>query len=245
MEITAAIPGACYKRHPWIDALCANELTMAVSDTNGIPDHITEAITKLEYTSMSAQPTEFESYFLQLVNDARAAAGVQPLSFNDELMIAADDHSAWMDATDTVSHTGANGSSPQDRIADAGYEAAGTGENIWYSYGTDAAATMHSAEQSHHWFMNSPGHYSNLVNPDFQEVGISLVEGDYQGSPAVFVTQNFGTPTEAQQAENDNGGMLNKDDLYAVEVTNHNENWGFDPSDLVAKSEGIEDYWFA
>ena len=56
---------------------------------------------------MPAQPTELETYFLELVNGTRAEAGVSPLTFDDELMVAADDHSAWMDATDIVSHTGA------------------------------------------------------------------------------------------------------------------------------------------
>jgi uncharacterized protein YkwD len=75
---------------------------------------------------MPTQPTELEIYFLELVNAARAEAGVPPLTFDDELMVAADDHSAWMDATDTVSHTGADGSSPEDRITAAGYEARGS-----------------------------------------------------------------------------------------------------------------------
>jgi serralysin len=148
---------------------------------------------------MPAQPTALETYFLQLVNDARAAAGVQPLAFDGELVAAARDHSAWMDATDTISHTGADGSSPEDRITAAGYEATGTGENISSFFGTDetgatAAATTHFVEMSHELLMDSPDHYQNLINPDFQDVGISLIEGDYQGSPAIFVTQDFGTP---------------------------------------------------
>jgi uncharacterized protein YkwD len=98
-------------------------------------------------------------------------------------MIAADNHSAWMDATDTLSRTGASGSSP---------------ESIWYFYGTDetgetAAATMHFVQDAHQSLVNSPGDYKNLVNPNFQEVGISMIEGDYLGYPAVFVTLDFGT----------------------------------------------------
>ena len=130
---------------------------------------------------MPAQPTELETYFLQLVNGTRAEAGVSPLTFDDELMVAADNHSAWMDANDTVSNTGASGGSP---------------ESIWYFYGTDetgetAAATMHFVQDAHQSLVNSPGDYKNLVNPNFQEVGISLIEGDYLGYPAVFVTLDF------------------------------------------------------
>jgi uncharacterized protein YkwD len=160
-------------------------------------------VSKLEAELMPAEPTELETYFLALVNATRTAAGASPLSFDDELMVAADDHSAWMDATDTLSHTGANGSSPGDRISAAGYEATGWGENIWYSSGNDQAANNDSVEASHQWFVNSPGHYQNLINSDFEEVGISFIEGDYQGQPAVFATLVFGTPTAEEEAEND------------------------------------------
>jgi serralysin len=153
--------------------------------------------------------TELETYFLELVNATRAEAGLPALTFDEELLNAADDHSAWMDATDTLSHTGANGSSPEDRIAEAGYEATHTGENIWYYAGTDeetgqtAAATTTFVNKSHQWFLNSPGHYQNVVSSDFQEIGISVVEGDYQDWPAVFVTQVYGTPAADEQAEAD------------------------------------------
>jgi serralysin len=158
---------------------------------------------------MPAQPTALETYFLQLVNDARAVAGVQPLAFDGELVAAARDHSAWMDATDTASHTGAGGSSIEDRIAAAGYEATQDGENIWYLFGDGMALDTNAAEQLHQSLMNSPGHRANLLNPSFEDIGIGLVEGDYQGRPAVFVAQNFGTPTDAERAEpDDTGGAI-------------------------------------
>jgi serralysin len=128
---------------------------------------------------MPAQPTGLETKFLELVNGTRANAGVSPLTFDNALMIAADNHSAWMDATDTISNTGASGSSP---------------ESIWYFYGTDetgetAAATRHFVEDAHRSLVNSD--YQNLVNPNFHEVGIGLLEGDYLGYPAVFATLDF------------------------------------------------------
>src|SRR5690349_7486538 len=96
-----------------------------------------------------AQPTAYEQYFLELVNRARLdpageaarfgmglndglAAGTisatpkQPLASNPALLDAADAHSAWTLATDTFSHTGANGSSPGDRMGAAGYAFSGS-----------------------------------------------------------------------------------------------------------------------
>ena len=71
--------------------------------------------------------TELETYFLQLVNQTRAEAGVAPLTMNGSLAQAADGHSAWMLDTDTFSHTGADGSSAGDRIDEAGYDSQGWG----------------------------------------------------------------------------------------------------------------------
>jgi serralysin len=156
---------------------------------------------------MPAAPTDLETYFLELVNATRIAAGTSPLTFDDELMIAADDHNAWMDATDTLSHTGVNGSSIEDRISAAGYDATFTGENIWNEWGTDetgatAGATPYFVEKSRDWFVNSPPHYQTLVNPGFENIGISFMAGNYQGYPAAFATIKFGTPTAEEAAEN-------------------------------------------
>jgi serralysin len=163
---------------------------------------------------MPAQPTELETYFLQLVNGTRAEAGVSPLTFDDELMVAADNHSAWMDATDTFSHTGANGSSPEDRISAAGYEATWWGENISEFHGTNETANTQSVEQSYQAFLDDPVHYQNMVNPNFQDVGISVVGGDYQGDPAVYVTMDFGTAAEQVAVYHPSPGSTATDPFY-------------------------------
>ena len=128
---------------------------------------------------MPAKPTGLESYFLQLVNGTRANASASSLTFDDQLMIGADSYSAWMDANDTVSHAGPSG---------------GSVESVWYFYGTDetgetAAATKHFVEAAHQSLVSTD--YQDLVNPNFNRVGISLIEGDYLGYPAVFATLDF------------------------------------------------------
>jgi len=49
--------------------------------------------------------------------------------------------------------------------------------------------------------MNSPGHRANLLNPNLTEIGIGLKHGDMKGMSAVFVTEDFGTPTTAEAAD--------------------------------------------
>src|SRR4051795_9103812 len=96
-------------------------------------------------------PTSLETAFLDLINQTRASVGAKPLSFDGELLDAADAHSAWIDQTDTFSHSGVNGSSVGDRLTAAGYGAQGWGENIAYVSGGMTEATV---EQLH----------TNLVN---------------------------------------------------------------------------------
>jgi Ca2+-binding RTX toxin-like protein len=143
-------------------------------------------------------PTGLETLFLRLVNEARAKAGVPPLAFDGELLDSSDAHSAWMDRTDAFSHTGVNGSSPGDRMATAGYGWQGWGENIAYVSGGMTEATV---RQLHTNLMKSPGHYANIVNGSFEEIGIGLREGTINGYNVVFVTQNFGTPNATERAE--------------------------------------------
>ena len=148
-------------------------------------------------------PTNLETYFLQLVNEARTSAGVRPLTFDGELLDSSDAHSAWMDQTDTFSHTGVNGSSAGTRMTTAGYGWQGWGENIAYVSGDLTEATV---RQLHTNLMNSPGHYANIVNGSFEEMGIGLKEGTINGYKVVFVTQNFGTPNALERAEADDVG---------------------------------------
>jgi len=150
-------------------------------------------------------PTNFETLFLQLINEARANAGVKPLAFDGELLDSSDSHSAWMDQTDTFSHTGVNGSSAGTRMTSAGYGWQGWGENIAYVSGSMTEATV---RQLHTNLMNSPGHYANIVNGSFEEIGIGLKEGTINGYNVVFVTQNFGTPNAAERAEPDDVGTV-------------------------------------
>ena len=154
-----------------------------------------------------ASPTELKSYFLQLVNADRAKAGAAALVFDAELINSARGHSQWMDATNTFSHTGAGGSSAGNRMAAAGYDARGWGENIAY-VGGSRAETMDRAdvEQLHANLMNSPGHRANLLKATYKEIGIGLDQGDINGNKAVFVTQNFGTPSTSEAAEKDKYG---------------------------------------
>jgi hypothetical protein len=142
---------------------------------------------------MSA-PTAYEQYLLELINADRAKAGVQPLADNSQLNAAAGGHSQWMIDTDVFSHTGANGSQPMDRMLAAGYKFTGAwsaGENIGMTSVHAPSGYTDEVQQLHTMLMNSPGHRANILSANYTEAGLGLRVGDYQGSQAAFVTEDF------------------------------------------------------
>lgn len=79
---------------------------------------------------------------------------------------AAQKHAAWMANTGVMSHTGANGSQPWDRMREAGYNYTFAGENI--------AAGFKTVDSVMNGWINSPGHYANMVSVNFKEVGFGV-----------------------------------------------------------------------
>jgi Ca2+-binding RTX toxin-like protein len=145
----------------------------------------------------------YEQYLLELINRARLdplgeaarlgidlnqglAAGTlngaarQPLAPNGLLTDAARAHNSWMLATDVFSHTGAGGSSPGDRMEDAGYSFAGSwtwGENIAWMGSTGSIGLASATGSLHDNLFRSAGHRQNLLNDGFREIGTGVSTG--------------------------------------------------------------------
>ncbi|MDJ0708478.1 MAG: CAP domain-containing protein [Leptolyngbyaceae cyanobacterium MO_188.B28] len=124
---------------------------------------------------------------LQLTNNERAQAGLDPLTLDLQLSQAAYNHSVDMAHHDYFGHTGSDGSASWNRITAAGYEYQTAAENIAAGYPT--AATVFQA------WMNSPEHRSNILNPNFDHVGIGYYKYDNDTGVNNFYrywTQDFG-----------------------------------------------------
>ncbi|MEX0338060.1 MAG: CAP domain-containing protein [Arenibacterium sp.] len=138
--------------------------------------------------------SDLERGMLELINAERAAEGLGSLTLEFRLNDAAEDHSTWMLDTDTFSHTGVNGSNPGDRMRDADFVFSGSwtwGENVAWQSSRGAAGYEDDVENLHEALMNSPGHRANILNPNFELIGIGIEVGNYSGWNAVMVTQNF------------------------------------------------------
>ena len=131
----------------------------------------------------SACPTPLELEVVLLVNAERAGQGLAPLQVDDRLTAAAQGHARDMAQNDFFSHTGANGSTFDERIRDEGYSGGSLGENI--------AAGYSSAEAVVAGWMDSPGHRANILNSSFGHIGVGhvLEAGSQYGH---YWSQSFG-----------------------------------------------------
>ena len=121
------------------------------------------------------------------------------------LATAADRHSLWMLDTDTFSHTGANGSTPVQRVQAAGYALTGAwkcGENIAANGSTGAISLDAIAAQQHHDLFLSPLHRENILDDVYRQIGVGQVAGAFTDATgttfnAAMLTEDFaraGTP---------------------------------------------------
>ena len=133
---------------------------------------------------------------IRLTNLEREKEGLVPLSYDPLLEIAAQRHVQDMDVTGRyLAHTGSDGSSPGDRIKNAGYKAAwhdnGDGSLMYVSQENAASGQLSASEVVDGW-MNSPGHRAAIMAPQAKEIGVGFEVDDRNGD--TYWIQNFGIP---------------------------------------------------
>lgn len=136
-----------------------------------------------------------ERLMLDLVNAERAEAGVPLLKLEKNLNQSSEAHTKWMFDNGILSHDGQGGSSAYDRMQDAGFNFSGFwswGENIIWTGLDDDGEIEDEVRAMHESLMQDSGHLENILNPDFQLLGVGIEEGMFLGNSAVVMTQNFG-----------------------------------------------------
>jgi len=120
-----------------------------------------------------------EIEMLRMVNSERESAGLSPLLMDESLRVLARDYSADMLQRGYFSHFNSKGQSPFDRMDEYGIMYLSAGENL---------ALAPSTELAMQGLMNSPGHRANILSPDFNRVGIGVMDGGIYGK---MFTQEF------------------------------------------------------
>ena len=128
----------------------------------------------------------------QLLNDYRKSLGLRPLVPNYELAAAARYMGKRMLQKNEFEHVLSDGVGLTDRTEHFGYRHAMVGENLASSWGIRMSAQALAVEWHQGWIA-SHGHHQNMIDPNWEEVGIAVVRS-YSGTPTYYGVQNFGKP---------------------------------------------------
>jgi uncharacterized protein YkwD len=128
----------------------------------------------------------YGSVLISLTNQNRVAANLSELKVNPVLEKAAQMKADDMAAKGYFAHNTPEGFTPWYWFDKAGYNYVYAGENL--------AVNFENSEDVETAWMNSRGHFLNIMNPKFTEIGIATSTGIYKGRTAIFVVQMFGAP---------------------------------------------------
>lgn len=129
------------------------------------------------------------SEVIRLTNERRVAAGLSPLSENGSLSAAALAKGNDMLAKGYWAHFAPDGTSPWKFFTDFGYKYRYAGENLARDFSNPASAVDA--------WMNSPTHRDNILNGNYKEIGIGVVEGNLAGADTTIIVQFFGAASGA------------------------------------------------
>ena len=119
-------------------------------------------------------------------NQSRSANGLPGLQEDPLLDAAAQAKANDMVANNYFAHTSPAGLTPWYWFAQVGYNFDYAGENL--------AVNFSDSEDVTNAWMNSPEHRANILDANYTEIGMATAQGTYNGHPATYVVELFGTP---------------------------------------------------
>ncbi|MBU2028683.1 CAP domain-containing protein [Patescibacteria group bacterium] len=123
---------------------------------------------------------------IEMVNASRQAENLEVLAENKKLSQAAEAKVEDMLKEKYFAHNSPSGKTPWFWMEKAGYDYRYAGENL--------AIDFKNTEDQHAAWMKSPTHKKNILNKDFQEIGVAVKQGFIEGHLAIITVQEFGTP---------------------------------------------------
>lgn len=139
-------------------------------------DNIPHGDNKVEQSKPSAEAEKV----LQLVNAERAKAGLKALKMSEELRSIANLKARDMAEKNYFSHESPTYGSPFEMLQDFGVHYRAAGENI--------AAGQRTPEEVMQAWLNSSGHRANILNANFDTLGVGVYSGGQYG---IYWTQLF------------------------------------------------------
>ncbi|HSX58234.1 MAG TPA: CAP domain-containing protein [Candidatus Saccharimonadales bacterium] len=122
---------------------------------------------------------------ITLTNQERSSRGIATLKESAKLDQSATLKGEDMFAKDYWAHFAPDGTSPWYFFTKVGYTYNWAGENLARDFSTSAGVIA--------GWMASQGHRDNMLNPNFQDIGISVQNGTLQGDQTTLVVEHLGT----------------------------------------------------
>jgi len=122
---------------------------------------------------------------IELTNKERQKRNIKPLTANQLLTKAAYQKAKDIFKSQSFQHN-INNKKFSLWIKEVGYQYIYVGENL--------AIDFYTSEGVINAWLKSPTHRENLLNPNFQEIGVAVIDGKFEGHDAILVVQIFGTP---------------------------------------------------
>ncbi|MCR4256396.1 MAG: CAP domain-containing protein, partial [Candidatus Uhrbacteria bacterium] len=148
-------------------------------------------VTHADETVIPITPTTV----IELSNRVRASLELPPLVTDERLSQAAQAKADDMAKRGYFAHASLDGSTALDRIRQTGYPTRYAAENL-------AVHFMTALDVQRGW-MNSPSHRSILLDERYEDSGVGVAYGFYEGRETTFVVHLFGTQTEGVAPESE------------------------------------------
>ncbi|KKR71072.1 MAG: hypothetical protein UU12_C0009G0016 [Candidatus Woesebacteria bacterium GW2011_GWA2_40_7b] len=129
------------------------------------------------------------SEVIRLTNAERIANGLSVLDENRTLDLAALAKGNDMLAKGYWAHFAPDGTSPWSFFTSFGYKYRYAGENLARDF-SDPTSAVNA-------WMNSPSHRENILNSNYSEIGVGVIEGTLSGADTTIIVQFFASPLSA------------------------------------------------
>jgi uncharacterized protein YkwD len=125
---------------------------------------------------------------IEVTNSKRLEKKLPQLKENKLLSLAAESRAKDMFDNNYWDHVSPDGREPWDFIKSVGYEYSYAGENLAKGF-SEANNTVNA-------WMSSPTHRDNLLNSNYEEIGVAVYSGRLNGRNTTIIVQLFASPFE-------------------------------------------------
>ena len=127
---------------------------------------------------------------IKWTNSQREKEGLPPLRENPSLNASALMKAKDMLAKQYFEHISPSGEGVADLVEKVGYQFIAIAENLALGDFEDDRALVQG-------WMDSPGHRQNILSSQYQEIGVAVLQGEFEGSVTWLAVQHFTLPLSA------------------------------------------------